>query len=252
MKALVLAAGRGRRLGLSGEEGNKCMLPVFGKPLVQYSMENAARAGVKEIVVVVGYRAEETINRFGIEFEGVRVRYVIQDEPKGLVHAMEVSQTAIGNHDFMMFLADEILHEPRHEEMVRRFESEGVFVMCGTVEENNAEEIRKTYAVIQDNATQRIYRLIEKPRRPPNTIRGTGNCIFRAGIFEYLDLTPIHPNRKEKELPDLIQCAVDDGRLVKSFDIGDTYININTPDDIAIAEQAGPAWLPRKPANRIA
>lgn len=237
MKALVLAAGRGKRLGGRTEAHNKCMLPLLGKPLIQYSMDNAARAGVSEIVVVVGYRAEEIINRFGIEFEGVRVQYVLQDEPHGLVHAIESAEAAIGGDDFMLFLADEVLWAPRHKEMVELFRAEHLTVVCGVVRETNREEIKKTYAVIEDDRDQRIYRLIEKPRRPPNDIRGTGNCIFRTTIFEYVPLTPINQNRQEKELPDLIQCAIDDGLPVKSFDIGDGYVNINTPDDIALAER---------------
>ena len=204
MKGLILAAGRGSRLREQTEEHSKCMLPMFGKPLIQYSLENAVRAGATEVVIVVAYRAEEIINRFGIEFQGVRLQYVFQDEPQGLVHALECSRETIGNEEFMLFLAD---------------------------------EIRKTYAVIEDDRDQRIYRLIEKPRNPPNEIRGTGNCIFRAEIFDFVPLTPINQNRSERELPDLIQCAVDDGLPVKSFDIGDGYVNINTPEDIAIAEQ---------------
>ena len=101
MKALVLAAGRGSRLGKETDESNKCMLPMFGKPLVQYSLENAAHAGVDEIVVVVGYRAETVINAFGIDFNGIRVQYVIQDEPAGLVHAIETARDAIDGADFM-------------------------------------------------------------------------------------------------------------------------------------------------------
>ena len=95
MKALVLAAGRGSRLGHETDDHNKCMLRFFGKPLVQYGLENAVRAGVEEIVVVVGYRAEQVINEFGIQFQGVRVQYVIQEDPQGLVHAMECAQNAI-------------------------------------------------------------------------------------------------------------------------------------------------------------
>jgi dTDP-glucose pyrophosphorylase len=239
MKALVLAAGRGKRLEEHSENQNKCMLRLFGKPLVQYSLENAVRVGVDEVVVVVGYRAEEIINEFGNRFEGTRVRYVIQHDPQGLVHAIECSRPALEGSDFMLFLADEILHQPRHAEMVRTFEERKLFVICGVVHEPNPAEIRKTYALIQNDVDRRIYRLIEKPRRPPNQIRGTGNCIFRAGILDYLELTPINPHRREKELPDLIQCAIDDGYMVTSFDIGAAYININSPEDIEIAERTG-------------
>ena len=236
MKALILAAGRGKRLGEETDDATKCMLPLLGKPLVQYSLENSKLANVSEIIIVVGYQAEQIINRFGIEFEGIRIRYVIQDEPRGLVHAIECAEPVIGKEAFMLFLADEILFGPRHEEMVRQFNDENLFVLCGTVQEPNRDEIRKTYAVIEDDDS-RVYRLIEKPRRPLNNTRGTGNCIFQPGIFDYVPLTPIHPVREEKELPDLIQCAIDDGLLVKSFDIGEGYVNINTPDDIQIAER---------------
>lgn len=242
MKALVLAAGRGSRLGEHPDDGNKCMLRLFGKPLVQYSLENAVRAGAEEIVIVVGYRAEAIINAIGIDFRGVRVRYVIQDEPRGLVHAIETSAGAIDGHDFMLFLADEILWHPHHAEMIDLFRREELFVVCGVVQEKSRDEIRKTYALIEDERDRRIYRLIEKPRRPPSDIRGTGNCVFRSEILDYVELTPINQSRKEKELPDLIQCAIDDGHIVKAFDIGDLYVNINTPDDIAIAEAENAAW----------
>lgn len=238
MKALVLAAGRGSRLGQHTSECNKCMLPMSGKPLLQYSLENAASAGVDEIVVVVGYMAETVINAFGIDYGGTRVQYVIQDDAAGLVHAIDSARTAIDGSDFMLFLADEVLRTPRHKEMLQYFESKKLFGICGVVREPNREEIRKTYAVIPNPNTDQIYRLVEKPRRPLNDIRGTGNCVFRNAIFDYVDLTPINQNRNEKELPDLMQCAVDDGEDVRYFDIGDGYTNINTPDDIAIAEHA--------------
>jgi len=237
MKALILAGGRGNRLNSYSNGHNKCMLRLFGKPLVQYSLENAVRAGVSEIVLVVGYQTEEIINEFGNRFQDTRIRYVIQHDPRGVVDAIERCRAAVGNSDFMLFLADEILRNPRHIDMIERFYSEDLFVICGVVNEPDINEIRKTYAVIQDEKERRIYRLIEKPRNPHNHIRGTGNCIFRPAIFDYIGLTPINQSRGEKELPDLIQCAVDDGHLVKSFEIGNDYININTPDDIDRVEK---------------
>ncbi|SVA87493.1 uncharacterized protein METZ01_LOCUS140347 [marine metagenome] len=213
------------------------MLRLFGKPLVQYSLENASRAGVSEIVIVVGFKAEDVINGFGVDFEGTRIQYVIQDEPRGVVHAMEVAAPAIGGEDFMLLLADEIFWNPHHADMVKNFEEKRLFGICGVVNETKREEIQKTYALIQDETSHRIHRLIEKPRRPQSNVRGTGNCIFRREIFDYIEFTPINQSRGEKELPDLIQCAIDDGEDVRSFNIGDGYVNINTPADIEIAER---------------
>lgn len=237
MKALILAGGRGNRLEPITDEINKCMLPLAGKPLIEYSLEGARAAGVDEIVVVVGYLAEDIINTYGNRFHDVPIRYVIQWEQRGLVHAMECASRALGNSDFMLFLADEILLNPRHAEMIRTFRDEAVFVLCGVIEVEDRSQISKTYAIIRNEEDDRIYRLIEKPARPMNNIMGTGNCIFRNAILSYIADTPINQKRGEKELPDLIQCAIDDGQKVKAFFISDRYVNVNTPEDIARAEK---------------
>jgi dTDP-glucose pyrophosphorylase len=237
MKALILAGGRGKRLNQHTESNNKCMLPLMGKPLIQYSLENAVSAGMDSIVIVVGYRAEDVINYFGTEFQGIKISYVIQNERKGLVHAIECARDALNGSNFMLFLADEVLISPVHGEMLQRFRKENLFAICGTVCVKDRSQISKTYTLMGDENTNRIFRLIEKPRIAINDIMGTGNCIMRSDIFNYVKRTPINIERNEKELPDLIQCAVDEGQMVKYFDIGDGYFNINTPDDIAVAEE---------------
>lgn len=236
LTALILAGGRGKRMEMVTSSINKCMLPFNGKPLISYSLENAARAGVSEMVIVVGYRAEDIINYFGNRYQNICVKYVIQREQKGIVHAIESARDTIDGADFMSFLGDEILVDPRHEEMMNLFCSSGSFVICGVTRARNISDISKTYAIIQDQ-TSNIYRLIEKPRKPLNDIMGTGNCIFKNGIFDYIPYTPVSHNRGEKELVDMIQCAIDEGEPVKSFNIGSGYININTEEDIAAAEK---------------
>lgn len=235
IKALVLAGGRGKRLECVADNVNKCMMLLKGKPLISYSLANAVRAGVSEIVIVVGYRAEDIINYFGNSYENVRIKYVIQREQKGLVNAIECARQTIDGSDFMTFLGDEVLVHPHHESMLRLFDDEDLFVVCGVVRVSDKKNISKTYAIIQDKDSS-VYRLIEKPRKPIDYIMGTGNCIFRDAIFDYIQYTPINQQRGEKELVDMIQCAVDEGRRVKSFDIGDGYININTQAELVLAE----------------
>lgn len=237
MKALVLAGGRGNRLDERTAEVNKCMLPLRSKPLVQYSLENAVEIGVEQIVIVVGYRAEDIINHFGTEFMDTPIRYVIQPERKGLVHAISCAQKTLGDSDFVLFLADEILSHPHHPDMVSQFYDEDLFVVCGVVRVEDRTQIRKTYTLLGDYVTRQIFRLIEKPAVPVNDIMGTGNCIMRSTIFSYIERTPINVTRGEKELPDLIQCAIDEGKTVKYYNIGAGYANINTEEDIGLAEQ---------------
>jgi dTDP-glucose pyrophosphorylase len=237
MKALVLAGGRGSRLESITVSINKCMLALAGRPLIEHSLANALAAGAEEIIIVVGHLAEQIINVFGNCYEGVPVKYVIQWEQRGLVHAVECARDTIDGADFMLFLADEVFVDPRHAEMIDLFERDQLVVLCGTIVVEDRSQISKTYSIIT-GPNDEIHRLIEKPANPMNDIMGTGNCVFANRIFDYIDATPINQKRNEKELPDLIQCAIDDGQPVKSFNVGRMYVNVNTPNEIARAEKA--------------
>lgn len=231
MKALILAGGRGKRLGNITDSLNKCMLELSGKPVLEYNLDRAAELNIDEIILVVGHRAEEIINRYGINYKGKRIRYVIQWEQKGLVHAIECAKDAIDKDTFFLLLGDEVLVNSRHKEMLATFVNEDVFAICGVTFQKNKEKIRRTYTVLTDG-DKRIYRLIEKPQSVLNNWQGTGHCVFKSDILSYIERTPVHPERGERELPDLIQCAIDDGWLVKIFNICDEYININTEEDL--------------------
>lgn len=236
MKALILAGGRGKRLDELSADKNKCMIKVRGRHVIEYNLDCAERTNVDEIVIVVGYRAEDIINLLGNSFKGKKIRYVIQPEQRGLVNAIECARKTIDGDDFMLMLADEVLLNPRHQLMLDEFKKSDAFSMCGVLHVDDKNLIRKTYTLIQgENNT--IYRLIEKPRNPLNNLMGTGDCVFKNAILDYIEYTPIHHERNEKELPDLIQCAIDDGMIVKSFNICDRYTNINTHEDIRMAEE---------------
>lgn len=232
MKALILAGGRGKRMAEHSAQRNKCMLEFGGKPLIQHSLDHCVRLQPDEIVIVVGYLAEQIINYYGNSYCGLRIRYAIQAEQRGLVHAIETAAPFLESSDFILFLADEVLLDPNHLAMLDLYREGGIFALCGVTVPQAPEEVRKTYAVLEDQAG-RILRLVEKPRRPVNRYQGTGNILLNNRILEYIASTPINQQRQEKELPDLIQCAIDDGHVVKSFLVGGRYINVNLPADIA-------------------
>ena len=236
MKALILAAGRGTRLQNGESSSNKCMRMFNGRHLVEYSLESALMSGVEEIVIVVGHQAESIINTFGISYRHIRISYVIQRELKGLVSAMEYARETLEGEDFILLLGDEILWNPHPRNMIETFEDENLFALCGVTDVSDMDEIKKTYAVLYNPYDNRIYRLVEKPRMPMNSYMGTGNCVFRNGIFDYILHTPVNQVRGEKELPDLIQCAIDEGNTVKLYLAGSRYVNVNTLGDIRLAD----------------
>jgi len=237
MKALILAGGRGKRLGNITDSVNKCMLMLGGKPVLEYNIERVAEIEeIDEVLIIVGHRAEDIINRYGTEYKDKRIRYVIQWEQKGLVHAIECAKDMIGGNDFFLLLGDEVLVNTRHKEMHKKFKEENLFGICGVMLQKDKSKISRTYTVLTDDSG-RIFRLIEKPRKALNNWQGTGHCIFKNEVLRYIERTPIHPERGEKELPDLIQCAVDDGQMVKIFNICDEYTNINAEKDLIEAQK---------------
>lgn len=242
MKALILAGGRGKRLGGVRGSMNKCMLELGGKPVIEYNLDRAADLDVDEIIIVVGYRAEDIKNRYGKNYKNKKLRYVMQSEQRGLVHAIECSKSTIGNDDFFLLLGDEVLIKSKHKAMLEKFRKENLFGLCGVCIAKDRSKISRTYTVIVDK-DGRIFRLIEKPKKVLNDFQGTGHCVFKNEIFFYLKRTPIHPERGERELPDLIQCAVDEGHKVKIFPICEEYTNINTERDLKEAGQMMKKYL---------
>jgi len=236
MKALILAGGRGSRLSDFTKDKNKSMIKLFEKPLIEYNLDHAVEAGVKEIIIVVGYKKEEIIKYVGREYKGVRVNYVVQKKQRGLVHAIECARNLIKDADFFLMLGDEILINSRVEKMVKFFKKKEVFGVCGILFEESKESIGKTYTAMV-NEKGRAFRLIEKPKVKINNIKGTGHCILKNEILDYIDRTPINSFRGEKELVDLIQVAIDDGKEVFVFPISDHYININTNEDYQLAKE---------------
>jgi dTDP-glucose pyrophosphorylase len=236
MKALILAGGRGSRLNKITANKNKSMVELFGKPLIEYNLEHALEARVKEIIIVIGYKGEQIKKHIGNEFRGIKVRYVKQKQQKGLVHAIECAKEALDGEDFFLMLGDEIVYEAKIKQMVSKFEKQRLFALCGIVIEENKSEIGKTYSAMF-NEKGRVFRLIEKPRFPINKVKGTGHCILKNEIFDYIERTPINANRGEKELVDMIQVAVDEGKEVSIMEITDHYTNINTEKDLSIAKE---------------
>jgi len=235
IKALILAGGRGSRLNELTCGRNKSLIEINGKPLIEYNLEHAISAGVDEIVLVVGYKAEEIMKKFGDNYKGKKIKYVLQKEQKGLVDAIECAKEYLDS-DFLLMLADEILMNHDIKRMISRFYKENLFCICGVIKEEDKLKIGKTYSVMTNEAG-RIFRLIEKPKYPINNFQGTGHCMFKKEILNYIEKTPVNSRRGEKELVDMIQCAVDEGMPVLMHEISKYYTNINTYEDFEYAKK---------------
>jgi len=96
-QAVILAAGEGQRLRPFTVHRPKAMLSIADKPILQYVVESLANNGIRDIVVVVGYRKEQVYDYFGAgERLGIEITYVTQEDQLGTAHALEQAKDAVG------------------------------------------------------------------------------------------------------------------------------------------------------------
>lgn len=242
MKALILAGGRGSRLDEFTKDKNKSLIDLFEKKLIEYNLDHAIEAGVSEIIITVCYKQEKVMKTLGKSYRGVKITYVKEgfktDElhKTGVVDAIELAKPFIGKSDFILMLADEIVANADIRGMIKRFKREELFAVCGTIYEEDRYSISKTYTAMV-NETKRAFRLIEKPRVKITAIKGTGHCVFKNEILDYINRTPINAFRNQRELVDMIQVAIDDGKRVEVFNIAKDYVNVNTKEDYDLAKE---------------
>lgn len=108
-QAIVLAAGEGQRLKPFTKLMPKVMLPIAGKPILQYVVEALAENGVRRIVMVVGYRKEHVQDHFGSgQMWGVEIEYVTQPKQLGVAHALKQTR-ALADDRFFVIAGDNLI-----------------------------------------------------------------------------------------------------------------------------------------------
>jgi glucose-1-phosphate thymidylyltransferase len=209
MKGLILSGGKGTRLRPLTHTSAKQLVPVANKPVLFYGIEAIAATGIRDIGIVVGDTQAEIRAAVGDGSRwGVKVEYIEQDAPRGLAHAVKISQPFIGSEPFVMYLGDNLLSKG-----IARFVEE-------FARERPAAQILLTrvpdpqmfgVAELRDG---QVVRLVEKPKEPIGDLALVGVYMFGPDIFE--SVNRIKPSfRNELEITDAIQDLIDRGLTVR-------------------------------------
>ena len=209
MKGLILSGGKGTRLRPLTYTSAKQLVPVANKPVLFYGIESLAAAGIRDIGMVVGDTQAEIRAAVGDGSAwGVSITYIEQDAPRGLAHAVLISEPFIGNEPFVMYLGDNLLAKGITsfvEEFVR--EKPAAQILLARVPDPQMFGV----AELDEG---RVVRLVEKPEHPRSDLALVGVYMFSPAVFDAVKA--IRPSfRNELEITDAIQHLIDRGLEVR-------------------------------------
>jgi glucose-1-phosphate thymidylyltransferase len=216
LKGLILSGGKGTRLRPITHTSAKQLVPVANKPVLFYGLEAMAEAGIEEVGIIIapetGPEIEEAAGD-GSRF-GLRISYIVQDEPLGLAHAVLTAEPFLGGSAFVMYLGDNLLQGGISELVAafREHEPDALILLTPVPDPQNYGVAE--LATAGAGAVGPVVRLVEKPADPATDLALVGVYMFTAGIHDAA--RAIEPSaRGELEITDAIQHLVDGGMRVE-------------------------------------
>ena len=228
LKGLVLAAGEGSRLRPFTFSRPKHLIPLLGKPMIQYAIDDLVNSGVSDIGVVVWYFKDLIKDALGEGSDDYRLNYITQERRLGIAHAIYLSiEEGFLDRSFIVYLGDNILSRGVREN-VRRFleDNADVYILLSKVKDPS----RFGVAVLRDG---RVVRLVEKPREFVSDLAVVGVYMFRDPDLVVKAFKTLKPSwRGEYEITELIQWFIDNGYVVKHEIVSGWWKDVGTPEGL--------------------
>ncbi|MEK9151236.1 MAG: sugar phosphate nucleotidyltransferase [Patescibacteria group bacterium] len=219
MQAVILAAGRGVRMGELTENRPKPMLLIGGKPKLEYSLRMLPDV-VTEVILVVGYRSDMIREHFGTEFDGRSIRYAEQSELNGSGGAIHLTKDMVEGK-FLVLMGDDLYLK---EDMDRMLGYDLAVLACEM-------EDSSQFGALEIDALGRLAGIIERPHPPEYTLVNTGAYVLNRHFFEY-PLVPI--SDAEFGLPQtLVQMRVKHAIVIEKTQ---TWLPIGDPEALQEAQ----------------
>ncbi len=227
-QAVILAAGEGQRLRPFTVTKPKVMLSIADKPILQYVIESLAQNGIRNIVLVVGYRKEQIFDYIGSgEQFGVDINYITQDRQVGTAHALAQTKNVVED-EFLVLPGDNLIEA----DTIARFVSMKPGAMLVKRVEN---PLRYGVVTVDDGIVTDI---IEKPKEAGGNIVNTGIYAFNKEVFNFIGT--------ELDIPSVLNNMLAQGHPINALETDSTWLDIVYPWDILSLNDA---VLPQIQAN---
>lgn len=268
-KAIIPAAGLGTRFLPATKAMPKEMLPILDKPTIQYIVEEAARAGIEDIIIVTGKHKRaiedhfdsqkelestlyekgklELLDRVQYSTDLANIFYIRQKEQKGLGDAIYTAKQFIGNEPFAVLLGDDIVESenPAIKQLMEQYETTGKSVIgVQTVPDSETHRYGIIAPKSQSGSLYEVNRFVEKPEKgtAPSNLAIMGRYILSPKIFDYLE-TQTEGSGGEIPLTDAIERLNKNDKVYafdfegQRYDVGEKTGFVKTTIEYALKDE---------------
>jgi glucose-1-phosphate thymidylyltransferase len=211
LKGLVLAAGEGSRLRPFTFSRAKHLIPLLGKPMIQYAIDDLVNSGVRDIGIVVGYFGDLIREALGDGSGfGARLNYITQEKRLGIAHAIHLAiEHGFVDKPFIVYLGDNILSSGVRKHLEAFLErGSDVYILLSRVKDPSKFGV----AALKNG---KVAKLIEKPREFISDLAVTGVYFFRDPDLVKKAFETLKPSwRGEYEITELIQWFINNNYRV--------------------------------------
>lgn len=209
MKGVILAGGNATRLRPLTRVTNKHLLPVYDKPMIFYPINTLAKAGIKDVLLVMGGNNPGDFVRLlgdGKEFGLHEIHYTFQEGAGGIAQALSLAEDFTDNDQLLVILGDNIL-EDDISQAVKKFkkQEQGAKIFL--------KEVKKpeSYGVPRIEG-DKIIEIIEKPKNPPTNYAVVGVYMYDKDVFDIVK--KLKPSaRGELEITDVNNHYIQEGKM---------------------------------------
>ena len=232
MKGIILAGGSGTRLYPLTKITSKQLLPVYDKPMIYYPLSTLMQFGIRDILIISTPQDTPNIEKlFGDGSKiGMKIKYAIQPEPKGIAQAFTIGADFIGKSDVCLILGDNIFYMGGQLEEFKSIVKNNIG-KCATIFAHHVSDPER-FGVVEFDENLRAISIEEKPLKPKSNYASVGLYFYPSDVVDKArNLKP--SARGELEITDLNNEYLREGRMsVVPMHRGNAWLDAGTPDSL--------------------
>ena len=230
---IILCGGTGSRMFPLTHSINKQLLPVYDKPMFYYPLSLMMLCGIREYIFIINQGQEQNFRKAlgNPDDLGIKVEFVVQENPKGLPDAFLITKELIKNQSIAMILGDNFFYgnmlSPLIKETFKIKDSCNIY----TYPSNKTS----SYGVVEFDKKNNIKKIIEKPKKTNSNLIITGLYVFNKKVSEFVK--KLRPSkRNELEIVDLINLYKNKKKLnVIKLGRGSAWMDVGNFSDLQSA-----------------